>query len=191
MPNKTLQKLTNLDQIEYPALIWDDQDDSSTLILAETPARSRILLEHAGRSIKDLFVYYSRHFANKDPQELAVLGDRFSYPLNAYEGEDFDLTKFEQQLKKVMAEYQEDAGLDQELRGQLRNYRDFDLAAALQEVIFDAIVQRILRYALELKITSLVASGNLNTNERFRSLLSHAATELGYDLRFLDQPEFA
>ncbi len=193
MSKPSLPKLKELEQIEYPVLIWDDQDDSSSLILAESPSRSRVLLEHARRSIKDLFVYYSRHFGNKDLAELAGLGDRFSYPLKAYEGEDFDLTKFEHELKAVLADYREDPAMGEELLSQLRDYRDYDLAASLQEVVFDAIIARILRYAVELKINSLIANGNLNENERFRSLLAHAATELGYDLRFLDeeQPEFA
>jgi len=184
--NVSANKLAKLDEIEYPVITWEDNDDSSAIHVYNSATNSRELHEHEKRSLSDLLVFYGNYFANKDIQELALAGDRFTYPFRQVFSDNFDLSYFEDQLQEFLAAFSADPTLSVKLREELKQFFQNDLAASLTEAIFESIAEKIVRYSLELKSATIVSIGNLNFNERFRSVLQESAGEFGLDVRFID-----
>ncbi|KXK27337.1 MAG: hypothetical protein TR69_WS6001000212 [candidate division WS6 bacterium OLB20] len=165
----------------YPYLIWIDIDDTATVLLAESADIVKAVHQMPEGSLNRLADLFSKTFEH-DLLAAADLGDQYAMNLKRIPLER-KLTA--QALMDQVDEAQYDITPDTSdtVHAELESFRAYDTAAALIDAYSESVIARLIDQAHTLGVRSVMYSGPLVFNERFRVLLATQTEELGYELR--------
>lgn len=181
-------KIDELDNLEYPLLIWDDNEKDSSIILLNAQKLQKVVASHH-HNLASLFERFAKLLELEDFFLAAKQGDRLAYSFKTEEltNGEFDFAYLEKQIPNALESLElSEVDMEENVREELINFYTFDLAASLQEIVFEEIVRKIINLAEQFRVGTIIASGELNFQQRFRDLFVKYAEMLGYDLRFIE-----
>lgn len=166
-------------ELNYPALIIDDQDTDTSLFILEDIENKKLVSKYKNISLTKLISEIEKELEISDVLAQIEKGDELVHYFRRYDPEksvDFDFSYLKQEIQDAMQEFEKNKEeMTKEVEEELRKFLNLDLLASFLDALYESLIIYIISIAADLGIANIGLVGNLNDHTRFlEKLIKHA-----------------